>query len=419
VGTNVHASQSSPLEHSLYMTAMESLWLFCWISITVLASCASNTPADLSSSANSPDGGHAISPAIAKQDANDSPTTNEKPSAEMCKVPELVRLWQERNGGPLLDLPVGPGDVIDVSVPEIDEIQNQKVRVSAQGTISLPLIGSLEVAGLSENELRDAIDRRLKRYMKNPRVELFVENYRSRGVAVMGAVQKPGNYDMADERDSVVDMIGLAGGLSPTAAQKVVYSPAEAGRFASGSSIDRSGSGLGSDGEIASARGVDGVLSVGDAQAGGERLVKASASPTSQNSIVLNLDLAGEEACLGLPARPGDVIVVPVAGQVMVQGWVRNPGAFAVTPGMTLLGAVSAAGGAVFSWKAELLRGDAHGNKRITEYSLPQLESGEQHDPSVQSGDVVLVEKTAVGAVPYSLYFLVSHFGTGLAFPIP
>jgi len=356
---------------------------------------------------------------MGKQDATDGLPTNEKASVEMCKVPELIRLWQERNGGPILDLPVGPGDVIDVSVPEIDEIQNQKVRVSAQGTISLPLIGTLEVAGLSENELQDAIDRRLKRYMKNPRVELFVENYRSRGVAVMGAVQKPGNYDMADERDSVMDMIGLAGGLSPTAAQKVVYSPAEAGRFASESSIDRSGSGVVSDGEIISAGGVDGALSVGDAEASGERLVKASVPPPSQNSIVLNLDLAGDEACLGLPARPGDVVVVPVAGQVMVQGWVSSPGAFAVTPGMTLLGAVSAAGGAVFSWKAELLRGDAHGGKTITEYSLPKLESGEQHDPSVQSGDVVLVEKTAVGAVPYSLYFLVSHFGTGIAFPIP
>ena len=47
--------------------------------------------------------------------------------------------------------------------------------------------------------------------MKTPRVELFVENYRSRGVAIMGAVQKPGYYDLADEQESVEAMMGLAG----------------------------------------------------------------------------------------------------------------------------------------------------------------------------------------------------------------
>jgi protein involved in polysaccharide export with SLBB domain len=134
---------------------------------------------------------------------------------------------------------------------------------------------------------------------------------------------------------------------------------------------------------------------------------------------MLNLDLANEEACLGLPARPGDVVVVPVAGQVMVQGWVRNAGAFPVTPGLTLLGAVSASGGAIFSWNAELLRGDTRGDKTIEEYSLTKLESGDQHDPSVQSGDVILVEKSVAGAIPFALYSLFQKFGTGLAFPIP
>jgi len=334
----------------------------------------------------------------------------------MCKVPDLVHLWQERNSGPIRDLPVGPGDVINVSVPEIDELQNQKVRISVQGTISLPLIGTVKVAGLSESELRDVLDQRLATYMKHPRVELFVENYRSRGVAVMGAVQKPGYYDMADERDSVMDMIGLAGGLSQAAAQKVMYSPAGAGRSPS---LDSSAGTPISEAKLVSARAADGADPTGDTRSGGAHLLETSLTSASLHSIVLNLDLANEEACLGLPARPGDVVVVPVAGQVMVQGWVISPGAFAVTPGMTLLGAVSAAGGALFSWKAELLRGDARGNKTITEYSLSKLESGEQRDPSVQSADVVMVEKSVAGAVPFAFYSLFQKFGTGLAFPIP
>jgi protein involved in polysaccharide export with SLBB domain len=126
-----------------------------------------------------------------------------------------------------------------------------------------------------------------------------------------------------------------------------------------------------------------------------------------------------QQACLGLPARPGDLVIVPAAGQVMVQGWVQNPGAFTITPRMTLLGAVSAAGGAVFSWSAELLRPDATGGKTITGYSLSKLQSGEQTDPPVQSGDVVVVQKTIIGAVPYTLYFLATRFGTGLGLGIP
>ncbi len=313
------------------------------------------------------------------------------------------------------DLPVGPGDVVDISVPEIDELQNQKVRVSSQGTIELPLVGTVEAAGLGESELHDALVQRLKVYMKNPRVELFVENYRSRGVAIIGAVQKPGIYDMADERESLVAILGQAGGLSSGAAQKVIFSPAQPkdipGTFQVASAVSQlppspTGQG-GSLGLLADARSVpqstDGIL--------------PSADSPANHSIVLNID-GGDAGCLDMPARPGDVLVVPIAGEVMVQGWVENPGAFAITPGMTILGAVSAAGGPVFSWWAELLRTDQAGGKTITHYSLSQLQSGEAADPLVQSGDIILVEKTLVGAVPYAFYEVFMHFGTGVALPV-
>lgn len=325
---------------------------------------------------------------------------------ERCLVPQLAALWQKRDRETVTDLPVGPGDVINLSVPEIDEIQNQRVRVTALGTISLPLIGTLQVAGLSENELRQAIELRLRKYMKTPRVELFVENYRSRSVAVVGAVQKPGYYDMAEDSNSLMDMIGLAGGLSPAAAQKIIFSPVRIGQrgFEPQAESDQRGQ----------------IVPAGAASAVDSSSPNGySARRETEHSIVLNLDLAGDAACLSMPARPGDAVLVPVAGQVMVQGWVQNPGAFNVTPGMTLLGAVSAAGGATFSWTAELLRGDAHGGKEITEYSLPKLQSGEEQDPSVQSGDVVLVERSAVGAIPYTIYTLFQHFGSGIGFPIP
>ncbi len=320
-----------------------------------------------------------------------------------CRVPQMLELWRQRSENSARDLPIGPGDVIDVSVPEIEELDKQKVRVSADGQIELPLVSTVNAVGLSETELHDALVEKLKTYMKHPRVELFVENYRSRGVAVMGAVQKPGYYDLADENESLQSMIGMAGGFSSGSALKVIFSPARTREMASN--------------DLRSSAVSSAKLTA--AGAGGEQTTDASTSPRiPENAIGLDIDSAGDAGCLGLPARPGDALIVPVAGQVMVEGWVQNPGAFAITPGMTLLGAVSAAGGPVFSWWAELIRTDANGGKIITRYTLSRLESGQEPDPMVDSGDVVLVEKTLIGAIPYGLYSLFGHFGTGLALPV-
>jgi protein involved in polysaccharide export with SLBB domain len=341
---------------------------------------------------------------------------------QTCRVPALVELWRRRESAPSQDLPIGPGDIIDISVPEVEELQNQRTRVSAQGEIELPLIGTVNASGLSESQLHDALVRKVRVYMKNPRVELFVENYRSRGVAIIGAVQKPGNYDLADENESLQSMIGLAGGLSSSAAQMIFYTPTQAAKLAP---------------QRSSVSPLDGYVADGrepNTQNRGERIVPIRSrqpmsvaytegnSPSSviatEHSIVLNMNADGDAGCLGLPARPGDVVIVPVAGEVMVEGWIRNPGAFAITPGMTILGAVSAAGGPVFSWWVELIRANPSGGKTITKYTLSRLESGKEADPPVQSGDVLLVEKSVVGAVPYGLYQLFGHFGAGMGIPL-
>jgi hypothetical protein len=135
--------------------------------------------------------------------------------------------------------------------------------------------------------------------------------------------------------------------------------------------------------------------------------------------IVLDLSKPANHACLDLPTRPGDVVMVPIAGQVMVQGWVRNPGAFRITAGMTVLGSVSAAGGAMFSRSAELLRSDSGGRHTATPFDLSKLAQGEAPDIPVQSGDVIVVERSIVGAVPYTFMQLFSRFGTGVGFAVP
>ena len=73
----------------------------------------------------------------------------------------------------------------------------------------------------------------------------------------------------------------------------------------------------------------------------------------------------------------------------------------------------------MFSWTAELLRTGSEGRQSTTQFSLSALADGKGSDVPVQSGDVIVVEKSALGAVPYTLFELFQHFGTGLGFPIP
>jgi protein involved in polysaccharide export with SLBB domain len=98
---------------------------------------------------------------------------------------------------------------------------------------------------------------------------------------------------------------------------------------------------------------------------------------------------------------------------VGVYGWVSHPGTFDVTAGMTVLGAVTAAGGAMFSSNVELLRTE-RGNRISIPLDLSKIESGKASDLPVKGGDVVLIKSSAVGAVPYGVYTLLSKFGTGL-----
>jgi len=102
-----------------------------------------------------------------------------------------------------------------------------------------------------------------------------------------------------------------------------------------------------------------------------------------------------------------------------VEGWVRSPGAVNLTPGMTVIGAIAAAGGALFSSNAEILRSSLEEHRTAISLNLSAAENGEAPDLPVEAGDVVIVERSALGAVPYAVYALLSRFATGFAIPIP
>jgi len=68
---------------------------------------------------------------------------------ESTDVERLARLWESRTQhDSVIEYPIGPGDVLDITVPAMEEIKDRTVRVTAEGTISLPFVGRIEVEGL-------------------------------------------------------------------------------------------------------------------------------------------------------------------------------------------------------------------------------------------------------------------------------
>src|SRR5687768_9561448 len=87
----------------------------------------------------------------------------------LTDLQRLADLWHRRTkGGSISDYPIGPGDVLEISVPGMEELKDRVVRISGEGTITLPFTGTVRAGGLSEHELREEIRRRLANYMYNP-----------------------------------------------------------------------------------------------------------------------------------------------------------------------------------------------------------------------------------------------------------
>jgi protein involved in polysaccharide export with SLBB domain len=256
-------------------------------------------------------------------------------------------------------------------------------------------------------------------------------------VAVIGAVQKPGTYSLSDSNQTILDVVGLAGGATKEAADRMIFTPARIMRNPAETYV--------------SAATITPVAALAPVQPGDPNVADGSQAPTdvppappvkverhrvesipvvlhpvlastvpkprNQGAVSLDLTRPQDAACLDIPARPGDIIIVPIAGEVMVEGWVQNPGHFIISPGMTVVGAVAAAGGATFSWTADLLRTGEDGEQIKRVLSLSKMQSGEEPDVTVESGDVVVVERSYAGAVPYGAMKIFDKVGAGFYLP--
>jgi polysaccharide export outer membrane protein len=235
------------------------------------------------------------------------------------------------------------GDLLEITTFDTPELSG-KFRVDSRGEVLLPVGGALTLRGLTAEQAAIAVERfyRDRDILKNPHVTVQVLEYATQGVSVMGEVKTPGIYPL-DGRHGVLDLISLAGGLTPNASKSV--------------SLTHKG-------------------------------------PPWET---LTIDLAGphgDELQNDVEVQPGDRIVVLRAGVVYVIGDVGKPGGYLIEGAktVTVLQALALAQGVNRTAKANgsLIRSTA-GGRTETLLALNKILANQLPDPKLQDGDIVYV----------------------------
>jgi polysaccharide biosynthesis/export protein len=344
----------------------------------------------------------------------------------------LKALWDKRASKDVgaTDYPVGPGDLIEISVPGMDDLKDRTVRVSGMGDVELPLVGIVKVGGMTETGVRDALKQALTKYMYDPQVDVFIKEYHSRQVAVVGAVRSPGLITLTGAGESILDAITQAGGMTADAADEIVILPQVEGAR---SNLQQMAVAY-EQAPAAPGAPTDGTRNQPTAQLQpntpdpshdnphtGITLASLNQDISNGPAVVIPLKSGAFQGSLSytnMPVEPGDIVVVPGGGNVMVTGWVYKPGFFSVGSGLTVLGAVGSAGGAMYAadgTEATLIRSDGTGNKVSIPVDLNKIATGQEADIPVRANDVIDVPYSYVRIGPYVVYSIL----TRMAVPLP
>src|SRR5437867_4019906 len=115
---------------------------------------------------------------------------------------------------------LGPDDVVNIRVLDAEEITDKPVRISSTGQISLPMIGRLQAAGLTVEQLEAELVTQLKAYFKEPEVAVSMAEFRSQPVSVIGAVGNAGVLQLQGSK-TLVEILSMAGGLRADAGYSI------------------------------------------------------------------------------------------------------------------------------------------------------------------------------------------------------
>src|SRR5215213_7545256 len=192
---------------------------------------------------------------------------------------------------------IGAGDTVRISAFRYPELTTE-TRVSEDGQVHVPLIGATALQGLTPEKAAALIAARLKegKYVLNPEINVAVVQPRSRQVSVLGHVTRPGRYTLEGASARLSDVVAMAGGLVPTASDMLVVKRTRQGR-------------------------------------------------SESVNVDLGAIIRGAPDAQDLELASGDSVFVPKAPVVYVYGEVARGGSYRLEPGMTVMHALSLAGG--------------------------------------------------------------------------
>ncbi len=119
------------------------------------------------------------------------------------------------------DYRLGPGDVLAISVYGYGELREELI-VRPDGKIAFPLVGELDVSGLTTAEVTGVLSKALSQYLRSADVTVNIIRFRTTRVYVLGEVDKPGMYEIGKQHN-LLDAIGMAGGYTRFAIKSKVY----------------------------------------------------------------------------------------------------------------------------------------------------------------------------------------------------
>ncbi len=262
------------------------------------------------------------------------------------------------------DYRIGPEDVLNISVFNVPELA-QTVRVANDGTIPVLLLGPVQTAGLTAEQLQQKLQRLYgKTYLQHPVVSVYVSQFNAQPVSVIGAVARPGMYQLTGKR-TLIEMLSLAGGLgsraTSVAAGRTVFITRKSG-FAN--------------------------LPMAD----GMKLVAPD-----ELQIDLHRLLYSSESQLNIPIKPKDIISVSRAAVVYVTGrGVMKPGGFVLgdRSDLTVLQAIAMAEGLSSTAAAKytrIIHTRRDGSHTYIPVNLNKVIRGKAADPVLEANDILWV----------------------------
>ncbi len=244
---------------------------------------------------------------------------------------------------------VGRGDIFDFSVFGLPELTSE-LEVSQTGSVSIPLLGGdVPVNGKTIYQMRQDLQYRLARFVRNPRVQLTIKNYAAHRVAVNGAVGKPGIYPLRRTGQTIAEVLAEAGGRTERAGNRVLLMPAKSPNIPQGQGVE-----------------ID-----------YEDLLGSINNPPIQ-----------------VPLVAGDTIIIPEAGTYEVDGEVDKPGSYKIAGRTSVMSAIAASGGFTYSAKVEeieVIRDIGAGRKAFVAVNLEDIALGGKDDVRVRDGDLIRV----------------------------